>query len=127
MLRAGLDHVPLVYVVPRADGRVLVGATSDDQGFAKSLTVRGLMDLLSQVGAMLPELRDARVLDHWSGLRPQSGDGLPLLGVHREVGGLIFAAGHHRNGILLTPVTADATVNSVLGLRQRLDLQPFAP
>ncbi len=127
MLRAGLDQAPLVYLVPRADGRVLLGATSDDQGFTKSATVRGLMDLLSQARAMLPELADARVLDHWSGLRPRSGDGLPLLGAHREVEGLIFATGHHRNGILLTPISADVTVNAVLGLRQRVDLTPFLP
>ncbi len=115
------------YVVPRADGRVVVGATSEAIGYDKRVTAGGMQWLLSLALEFVPALADARVVDHWSGLRPQSQDGLPLLGPHRDVEGLVFASGHHRNGILLTPVTADVTVNAVLGLRQRLDLAAFRP
>ena len=115
------------YVVPRADGRVVVGATSDAVGYDKRVTAAGLQWLLDLAIEFVPALAHARVLEHWSGLRPQSQDGLPLLGTHREVDGLIFASGHHRNGILLTPITAEVTVNAVLGLRQRLDLRAFQP
>lgn len=115
------------YIVSRGDGRVVVGATSEAIGYDKRVTAGGMHWLLSLALEFVPALANARVLDHWSGLRPQSQDGLPLLGPHRDVEGLVFASGHHRNGILLTPVTADVTVNAVLGLRQRLDLTPFQP
>ena len=115
------------YVVPRADGRVLVGATTEAIGFDKRVTAGAMAWLLSLALEFVPQLADARVVDQWSGLRPQSADGLPLLGPHRAVQGLIFASGHHRNGILLTPVTAEVTVNAVLGLRQRLELTAFLP
>ncbi len=115
------------YIVPRADGRVLVGATTEAIGFDKRVTAGAMAWLLSLALEFVPQLADARVVDQWSGLRPQSADGLPLLGPHRAVEGLIFASGHHRNGILLTPVTAEVTVNAVLGLRQRLELTAFLP
>ena len=125
-----LHHAPeprSTYIVPRSDGRVLVGATSDDSGYGKRVTAGGLWSLLGIATGMLPALRDATVLDHWSGLRPTSGDGLPLLGIHPDRPDLVFATGHHRNGILLTPVTAEIVVNAVLGRPQRVPVAAFSP
>ncbi len=103
------------YVVPRADGRVVVGATSEDTGFDKRMTAGGLHHLLAMAISAVPALAQATVVRHWAGLRPQSLDGLPLMGPYLPVAGLHFAAGHHRNGILLTPVTARLIASSVLG------------
>lgn len=115
------------YLVPRRDGRVVVGATSEAQGYAKTLTADGRAWLLDMARKLAPALANAEVLDHWSGLRPQSGDGLPLLGEHRAVKGLVLASGHHRNGILLAPVTAEVAARAVLGERQTVEIGAFLP
>ena len=115
------------YVVPRADGRVVVGATSEAIGYEKRVTADGLHWLLSLALEFVPGLAGAHVLEHWSGLRPQAQDGLPLLGAHPAVQGLVLASGHHRNGILLTPVTGDVVTRAVLGQEQWVELDAFLP
>lgn len=115
------------YIVPRADGRVVVGATTETTGFRKQVTAGGLQRVLGVALDLVPALAEAAVLQHWSGLRPFAVDGLPLLGAHEWVLGLHFATGHHRNGILLAPVTARVVADAVLGRAPGMDLRPFRP
>ena len=115
------------YIVPRADGRVVLGATTEAIGYDKRVTAGGMHWLLDLALEFIPALAQARVLDQWSGLRPQAADGLPLLGAHPEIAGLVFASGHHRNGILLAPLSAEVAANAVLGRPQRFDLAAFLP
>ena len=97
--------VPGAYLVPRDDGRLLVGATVESAGFDLRVTARGLGALLAAALAALPALGDLSVAETWAGLRPGSSDGLPYIGA-TALGGYYVAAGHYRNGILLTPATA---------------------
>jgi glycine oxidase len=93
------------YLVPRRDGRILVGATVEKVGFDATVTAGGVAQLLNQAIRVAPGLQTAPVVETWAGLRPMSRDGKPILGP-TGVPGLIAATGHYRNGILLTPVTA---------------------
>ena len=97
--------VPGAYLVPREDGRLLVGATVERAGFDARVTARGMGSLLSAALAALPALGDLAVVETWAGLRPGSPDGLPYIGT-AALGGYYVASGHYRNGILLTPATA---------------------
>ena len=113
-----------VYVVPRADGTVLLGSTVEHVGFRKEVTAGAVERLVAAAVRLMPELGGARFVTAWSGLRPGTPDGLPILGSCR-VPGLYFAAGHFRNGILLAPVTALAVADAVTGGGRR-DLSPFS-
>ena len=93
------------YLVPKADGRLIVGATSEEMGYDTQLTAGGLFELLRSAWEAMPGVYDLPVLETWAGLRPGSRDNAPILG-RTCVENLIMATGHYRNGILLTPVTA---------------------
>ena len=111
-----LNHVlwaPKIYLVPRRDGRLLVGATVEERGFDESLTAGGLYELLDAAWRPLPAIEDLPVLETWAGFRPTSRDDAPILGPS-PLDGLILATGHHRNGILLAPVTAEAIASLIL-------------
>ena len=114
------------YVVPRADGRVLAGSTMEQVGFDKAVTAGGLASILERAIHAVPALAGAKVGAHWSGLRPGTGDGLPLLGPG-PIDRLFFATGHFRNGILLAPITAQLVAEAVLGRAPAVDLSPFRP
>lgn len=114
-----------VYLVPRSDGRVLVGATVERCGFRKEVTAEGVATLLSAALALSPTLSTARVSGAWAGLRPGTPDGLPLLG-ESPLRGLYLACGHFRNGILLAPITALRLADLLTGGAVH-DLAPFAP
>ena len=104
-----LSHVvwaPGVYLVPRCDGRLIVGATVEEKGFDASLTAGGLLTLLVAAWRAVPSIEELPISEMWAGHRPGSPDDAPILG-RGPVEGLIYATGHHRNGILLAPVTAD--------------------
>ena len=117
----GLD----VYVVPRGDGRVVVGATVEERGFDATVTVRAVHDLLRAALELLPDTGELRLIETVAGLRPGSPDNAPLLGQLSD--GLVVATGHYRNGILLTPVTADA-IAELLATGQVPELiAPFSP
>ncbi len=113
------------YVVPRADGRVLCGSTMEEVGFEKAVTAGGLRAVLDLAIEIAPQLARAPLIDSWSNFRPASPDGWPLLGA-ASVPGLWYATGHTRNGILLTPITADAVSAAVLGNTPPVDLTPFS-
>ncbi len=114
------------YLVPRADGRVLMGSTLEERGFDKAVTTAGLQRITSMALELAPGLAESRLMDSWSGLRPAPEDGLPLLGA-ASLPGLYFAAGHYRNGILLTPVTGHIIVDLISGRPPVVDISPFAP
>lgn len=113
------------YIVPRADGRLIVGATMERVGFHTAVTPVG-MSAMTQVAIQISdELRDRRILAHWSGLRPGTPDGLPILGPDPDLPHLIYATGHFRNGILLAPVTAEIVGDLVASRPPRVDLAPY--
>ncbi len=101
------------YLVPRRDGRLLIGATTEERGFDTTLTAGGMLSLLESAWRALPGIEELPIIESWVGFRPGSRDDAPILG-ETAVSGLILATGHHRNGILLTPVTAQAIARLVL-------------
>lgn len=105
-----LAHViwaPSVYMVPRRDGRLLLGATVEEKGFDATLTAGGMLSLLEAAWRAVPAIEELPIAEMWVGHRPGSRDDAPIIGAS-PLSGLIYATGHHRNGILLTPATADA-------------------
>jgi len=115
-----------VYVVPRTDGRVVVGATIEEQGFDTTVTAGAVADLLRAALELLPDVAELELAETVVGLRPGSPDNAPMLGLAGP-DGLVVATGHYRNGILLTPVTADAIAELLATGRAPEMLAPFAP
>jgi glycine oxidase len=101
------------YLVPRRDGRLLIGATVEEQGFDDRMTAGGLFQLLDQARELLPGIDELAVEETWCGFRPASRDDAPILGPS-SLPGLIYATGHYRHGILLTPITAAGIAEHVL-------------
>ena len=110
----GLVRGSSIYLVPRDDGRVVVGATVEERGWDRRATAGGAYELLRDALALVPGLDDAELVAVRTGLRPGSPDDLPMVGPSATEG-LVVATGHHRNGILLTPITAEAVAAVVLG------------
>ena len=104
--------LPGAYLVPRQDGRLLVGATSENAGFDARVTAGGLNALLQAAVTAAPALRDFTVSEAWAGLRPGTPDERPFLGP-TSLSGYLLAAGHYRNGILLAPITARLIAQAV--------------
>jgi glycine oxidase len=122
-----LTHVvwaPGAYLVPRLDGRLLVGATVEEKGYDTSLTAGGILTLLEAAWRVVPAVEELPIDEMWVGHRPGSRDDAPILGTG-PIDGLIYATGHHRNGILLTPVTADAIAQLVLEGAADPAIRPF--
>lgn len=122
-----LRHVlwaPGVYLVPRRDGRLLIGATVEEKGFDDTITAGGQYALLDAAWRALPGIEELPIAETWVGFRPGSRDDAPILGPG-PVDGLVYATGHHRNGILLAPVTADLVSRFVLTGELDLALAPF--
>ncbi|RMH49854.1 MAG: glycine oxidase ThiO [Zetaproteobacteria bacterium] len=116
-----------VYLVPRDDGRVLVGATMEEVGFRGGNTVAAIHSLLDGVMRMMPGLADCVIERQWMGFRPGSPDGMPFLGAIKGVPGLFVASGHYRNGVALAPITAEAMAALLCDESPPVDLAPFAP
>jgi glycine oxidase len=115
------------YVVPWDDGTVLVGATVEDAGFDERTTVAGVRDLVESVCDLLPHAWTASFLGARVGLRPASVDALPIIGPSRVLPNLMYATGHHRNGILLAPLTARLVADSMLDNRVDAALAALSP
>lgn len=112
-----INHViwaPKSYLVPRVDGRLIVGATTEEKGFDDQLTAGGIMALLEAAWRALPGIEELPIDEMWTGLRPGSRDDAPILGPVSGIEGLVLATGHHRNGILLAPITARAIADFVV-------------
>jgi glycine oxidase len=120
-------HLGHNYMVPRWDGTIVIGSTTEYVGYDKRVTASGIQNLLERAQSIAPALAEAELIETWAGLRPATSDGLPLLGSHPEIEGLIFAAGHYRNGVLLTPITATLIADSILSGRDPAALAPFKP
>jgi glycine oxidase len=102
-----------VYAVPRADGRLIVGATVEERGFDRSVTAGGVLELLWRAYEALPGVTELELLAASAGFRPGTPDNLPIVG-EGVLAGLVWATGHWRNGVLLAPVTADAVAELVV-------------
>jgi glycine oxidase len=117
-------HSSSVYVVPRRDGRILIGATVEQAGFRKAVTVRAVRHLLSAAVELAPSLGELEVVEMWSGLRPDAIDHLPIIGPS-GIDKLLLATGHFRNGILLAPVTAELVESIITRNHVSDELKPF--
>jgi glycine oxidase len=102
------------YLVPWDDGSVLVGATVEQVGFDERTTAGGVRGLIDQARLIVPGLEEAAFVGARAGLRPQTADGLPVIGASPALPSVIYATGHYRNGILLAPLTADLLAGALL-------------
>lgn len=119
-------HSARIYLVPRLDGRVIVGATEEhDAGFDKSVRAGAQSLLLERAYEIVPQLRDAELADAWAGLRPGTPDKRPILG-ECAIEGLVLATGHFRNGVLLAPLTARLLTESIVSGKSTDALLPFS-
>lgn len=115
-----------LYMVPRPDGRLLVGATVEERGFDTTVTAGGVFELLRESYRTLPDVAEMEFVESRAGLRPGSPDNAPLIGPG-AVPGLLMATGHYRNGVLLSPVTSAAVSALLAGEPSPFDLEPFDP
>jgi glycine oxidase len=127
--RTTITHVirsPEAYLIPRSDGRLLVGATVEEAGFDKRTDRATIQRLHHAALALVPKLAEAKILEDWAGLRPGTPDALPILGA-TETQGYFVATGHFRDGILLAPITAQIMANVIMGRAAGFDLKAFDP
>ncbi|MHB8718525.1 MAG: glycine oxidase ThiO [Candidatus Dormibacteria bacterium] len=118
----GLD----VYIVSRPDGEVVVGSTEEERGFDTTVTAGAVHRLLHDATELVPDVGELELVEAAAGLRPGSPDNAPLIG-STAVPGLLVATGHHRNGVLLAPITAEAVVGALRGLPLPEVVRPFSP
>jgi len=114
------------YLVPRRDGRLVVGGTVEERGFDDSVTAGGMLALIEGAWRAVPAIEELPVAETWVGFRPGSRDDAPILGPS-GIDRLVMATGHHRNGILLTPITAQSISTYVLTGRLPESVKPFTP
>jgi glycine oxidase len=117
-------HSSRAYVVPRNDGRVVVGATVEYVGFNKAVTAAGVHSLLDAAIEIVPRLADCAIAEAWAGFRPDTDDHLPVIGPC-EIANLFLATGHFRNGILLAPITAELLARCITQQKVPDELLPF--
>ncbi|MEU3508935.1 glycine oxidase ThiO [Streptomyces longwoodensis] len=115
-----------VYLVPRENGELVVGATSEEQGWDTTVTAGGVYELLRDAHELVPGITELPLTETRAGLRPGSPDNAPLLGPS-ELDGLLLATGHYRNGVLLTPVTGDALAHALATGELPEEARPFTP
>jgi glycine oxidase len=114
------------YLVPRLSGYLIAGSTTERAGYDKRVTVGGVASIIKSAIEIMPCAANQAIIETWAGLRPRAPDGLPVLGADPRVEGLIYATGHYRNGILLTPVTAQAIGELIIKGESHIDLAPFS-
>ncbi len=127
--RTLLKHVirsPEAYLIPRSDGRLLVGASVEEAGFDKRTDPATIQGLYRAALSLVPQLSNAKILEDWAGLRPGTPDALPILG-ETATAGCYVATGHFRDGILLAPITAQVMADIVTDTKPNYDLAPFSP
>jgi len=120
-------YSPRGYVVPRRDGRLLAGSTTELAGFDKRVTAAGVQSIVTSALEISPAIAALPLTASWAGLRPRAADGLPVLGPCAEIAGVFYAAGHYRNGILLTPITGELLAGAILDEEISPPLQIFSP
>jgi glycine oxidase len=115
------------YLIPRLGGHLIAGSTTERVGYDRRVTGEGIAKILALGQEILPALGQRSILEIWAGLRPHSEDGWPILGPDPTVTGLFHATGHYRNGILLTPVTAEGMTEMILDGDSSALLAAFSP
>jgi glycine oxidase len=120
-----MDATQTVYLAPKSDGRLLVGATVEEMGYDTRVTAGAVMDLLRLAWETVPGLYELPLVESWAGLRPASRDNAPILGAS-PVEGLYLATGHYRNGILFAPVTAEDVAQLILTGETSDTIAPFS-
>ncbi|WP_394434864.1 glycine oxidase ThiO [Streptomyces sp. SGAir0957] len=115
-----------LYLVPRVNGELVVGATSEELGWDTTVTAGGVYELLRDAHELVPGITELPLTETCAGLRPGSPDNAPLLGP-TALPGLLLATGHYRNGVLLTPVTGDAMAHALTTGELPPEAAPFAP
>lgn len=115
------------YVIPRRDGRVLVGSTLEHTGFEKKATLAALKDLRRAAFELIPDLATLTIEHHWAGLRPGSPRGIPVIGGLQDIDNLFVNAGHFRNGVVLGPASVQVLADELLGRRRCLDSEQYKP
>jgi glycine oxidase len=115
------------YLVPRRDGRLLAGSTSEHVGFDKRVTDEGAISIKSMAFEIAPGLESSAIVDSWAGFRPHAPDDLPVLGPAADIDGLFYATGHYRNGILLAPITAEIVADAIVDGKSSRWLEIFSP
>ncbi|MBK5967190.1 glycine oxidase ThiO [Thiocystis minor] len=124
-----VHHITLFnerYIIPRRDGRVLLGSTLEHTGFAKTTTAEAKEELYRAAIELFPFLRRTPIEDHWAGLRPGSPSGIPYIGAYPDIEGLFFNAGHFRNGLAAGPASARLVADLMLGREPIVDPAPYA-
>jgi len=114
------------YIIPRKDGRVLVGSTLEHTGFDKTITSAAREELMDEAFRIIPCLKDAEVEHHWAGLRPGSTNGIPYICAIPETEGCYLNAGHYRNGVVLAPASARLAADLILQRQPILDAAPYS-
>jgi glycine oxidase len=117
-------RTPDVYLIPRSDGRMLIGATQEEAGFDKKTVPETIQKLRAAALDLVPKLSEARFLEAWAGLRPGTPDALPILAA-TSTPGYFVATGHFRDGILLAPATARVMGQVIAGQAAEFDLSAF--
>ena len=120
-------YSPRGYIVPRRDGRLLAGSTTEHAGFDKSVTAGAVHSVLSHALEISPSISQLPMVGSWAGLRPRSPDDLPVLGPCAAIRGLVYATGHYRNGILLAPLTGDLIAGAIADNVTSPLLEAFVP
>ena len=113
------------YVIPRQDGRVLVGSTLEHMGFDKATTKEAREELKQEAFRIIPCLKEAEIEHHWAGLRPGSTEGIPYICEVPNMDGLYLNAGHYRNGVVLGPASARLAADIILNRKPILDMAPY--
>lgn len=127
LLARHVIYSPRGYIVPRLDGRLLAGSTSERAGFDKRVTAAGIQMITTNALEISSDVGVLPLLDAWAGLRPRAADGLPVIGACDGVEGLFYATGHYRNGILLAPVTGELLAEQIVNNRTPRLLEAFTP
>ena len=120
-------YSPRGYIVPRRDGRLLAGSTTEFAGFDRRVTAAGVQSITSSALEICPAISSLPLAASWAGLRPRAADGLPVLGPCAEIEGVFYATGHYRNGILLAPVTGELIAASIIEKAFDPALDIFSP
>ncbi|HEX8845981.1 MAG TPA: glycine oxidase ThiO [Pyrinomonadaceae bacterium] len=120
-------YSPRGYIIPRLDGRLLAGSTSERAGFSCRVTAGGVRTILTHALEIAPTIESLPLVDSWAGLRPRTRDDWPVIGASLETQGLFYATGHYRNGILLAPLTGELVAEQITTGSMPPLLQSFSP
>ncbi|HYT48904.1 MAG TPA: glycine oxidase ThiO, partial [Pyrinomonadaceae bacterium] len=115
------------YLIPRHDGRLLAGSTTERVGFDKRVTDDAIAAIKHMAVEICPSVQSLPLIHSWAGFRPKAKDGLPILGRSDEIDGLIYATGHYRNGILLAPITGELIAETIVSGMNSPRLAAFSP